>query len=237
MTDASELRILEVEDERSPLAVQALELFERTFDPRDRHQVEELRYEIAEKRLRLLAPFDFHLLIGCSGDALLGAIIGNYLAGVNAGFISYLAVAESGRGRGIGRLLRADLVAHFRADAQRAGQADLAWVLGEVRAANPWLRRLVRHRGAIPFDLTYYHPGMRPGAGSPPYVLYRQPVSDARVDLPMPLVRQILYAIYRRAYRVRYPLQHAGFAAMLEELEGRETVGAHPDFEYPDAAS
>src|SRR5690606_13952474 len=139
------------------------------------------------------------------------------------------------RGRGVGRLLRAELVARTRADAQRSGQADLNWVLGEVRAANPWLRQLVRKRGAIPFDLTYYHPGMAPGTDAPPYVLYRQPVADGREELPAELVRQIIYAIYRRAYRVRYPLQHPGFVAMLRELENRAIVGAHPAFEYADA--
>jgi hypothetical protein len=46
-------------------------------------------------------------------------------------------------------------------------------------------------------------------------------------------VRRILYTVYRRAYRVRYPLEHAGFRNMLAQLEGREFVGAHPDFDMP----
>ena len=29
----------------------------------------------------------------------------------------------------------------------------------------------------------------------------------------------------------RYPLTHAGFAAMIEELESRDTIGVHPRWE------
>ncbi|MCI0436810.1 MAG: GNAT family N-acetyltransferase [Gemmatimonadetes bacterium] len=222
--------VVEIMDERTPLADRAVGLFEATFDRRDRHAVDELRAEIAEKRYGLLAPFNFHLLAARAGDDLIGAIMGCYLAGVNAGFVDYLAVRPGDRGRGVGRILRPRLVDQFREDAREAGRDELAWVLGEVRLENPWLRRLVETRGAIPFDLAYFHPGMRPGVHSPPYVLYRQPFGDLRKELPNALVRRILYAVYRRAYRVRYPLQHEGFMAMIEALEGRESVGIHPDF-------
>ena len=89
--------------------------------------------------------------------------------------------------------------------------------------------RIVRTRGAIPFDLEYYHPG-RSLHGDERYILYRQPIGDARRELPVSLVRRTLYTVYRRGYRVRYPLNRDIFNAMLKQLEGRETVGVHPDF-------
>jgi GNAT superfamily N-acetyltransferase len=230
----TELEVVEVDDERSSLADDAIALFERTFDRRDRHKAEELRSEIAEKRLQLLAPFDFHFLVAHANGNIQGAIMGCYLAGTNAGFINYLAVLEAERGLGTGRLLRPKLVELFRQDARRFENGDLDWVIGEVRLDNPWMRRLVRNRGAIPFDLTYYHPGMQPSLDPPQYVLYRQPFADPRSELPASLVRRILYAVYRRAYRVRYPLYHEGFLDMLAQLEGRVTVGAHRDFEMPE---
>ncbi|HUF51777.1 MAG TPA: GNAT family N-acetyltransferase [Longimicrobiales bacterium] len=231
---ATAVRVVEVDDERSPLADDSLALIARTFDPRDSHPPDELRAEIAEKRLGLIAPFDFHVLAASEGDVVIGVVIGAYLAGVNAGFVNYLAVAESHRGHGVGRLLRPALVQCFRDGARRAGNTDLNWVLGEVRSVNPWLQRLVASRGAVPFDLAYYHPGMRPGPHASPYILYRQPVGNHAIELPVALVRQLLYAIYRRAYRVRYPLRHEGFTAMLEQLAARDVVGPHPGFVYPD---
>jgi GNAT superfamily N-acetyltransferase len=230
-TPGPTVRVAEVADERDPAAAAALELITQSFAARERHATGDLLSEIAERRLDALSSQRFHMLTAhVEGDEdPAGVIIGVYLDGVNAGFVSYLAVRERYRGRRIGRVLRPRLVDQFREDARHAGHADLAWVLGEVRLRSPWLRRLVRTRGAIPFDLTYYHPGM--SLDSPePYVLYRQPVADTRLDLPVAEVRRLLFAIYRRAYRVRYPLQREAFNDMMDQLDQRASIGVHPDF-------
>lgn len=229
--DEPDLELVPVNDEREPLAERAMALIHGMFAPADRQPVSELLSELKERRLGLLSNHNFHLIAAVAPDDAepAGAIIGVYLGGVNAGLVMYLAVRREYRGHGLGRLLRPRLIQAFQEDARKAGHDDLAFVLGEVRATSPWLRRLVDTRGAIPFDLDYYHPGMGPGSGQK-YVLYRQPVGDARTDLPVGLVRRILYAIYRRAYRVRYPLQREGFVAMLHQLEGRRRVGFHPEF-------
>jgi GNAT superfamily N-acetyltransferase len=224
-------RIVEVGDERDPVAEEALALIRDSFPPYDRHPLDELRSEVAEKRLGLLTAYDFHLLalVGEKGRVM-AAGAGVYLAGVNAGFVSYLAVHPDFRRRKLGRRVRARLVELFREDARRNGREELAWVLGEIRIDSPWLRGLVQGGGAIPFDLVYYHPGMTPGVSPVPYLLYREPVGDPRPVLPADEVGRILYAVWRRAYRVRYPLAREAFTAMLEQLEGRETVGMHPEF-------
>lgn len=226
-----EIRLVPITDEREPLAERAFALIHGMFAPADRQPISELASELAERRLGLFSNYNFHVIAATHGgsDEPAGAIIGVYLGGVNAGLVMYLAVKEDFRGRRIGRLLRPALVEAFRQDARRAGREDLSFVLGEVRARSPWLRRLVRTRGAIPFDIDYYHPGMSPGAGEK-YVLYRQPMGDDRRELSVALTRRILYAIYRRAYRVRYPLQREGFVSMLRQLEGRTSVGVHPAF-------
>ena len=229
MTDA--VRIVEIRDEREPLAEAALAVIADMFAASDRQPLTELRSEIAERRLGILSGYNFHLLAALyEGDPEpAGTIIGLYLDGVNAGFITYLAVRRQHRGRRLARLLRPRLIEAFRKDAMLSGHDDLAWILGEVRAESPWLRRLVRTRGAIPFDIEYYHPGMTLDRHER-YILYREPIGDHRIDLPAELVRRTLYAIYRRGYRVRYPLNREIFNAMLEQLEGREFIGVHPDF-------
>jgi GNAT superfamily N-acetyltransferase len=230
-----QFRLVDITDEREPLAERAFDLIHGMFAPADRQPVAELMSELAERRLGLLSSHNFHLIaaVGARDDdppgEPVGAIIGVYLGGVNAGLVMYLAVREEHRGRRLGRLLRPRLVEAFREDARAAGHDDVAFVMGEVRVNSPWLRRLVRTRGAIPFDFDYFHPGMSPGVGDR-YVLYREPKGDTRTDLSVRFTRRLLYAIYRRAYRVRYPLQREGFMAMLRQLEGRSTVGVHPRF-------
>lgn len=228
------MRIDEVEDERTTVAEAALRVIAASFPPGEVHPLEELRMEVAETRLGLLNFYDFHLLaLRDAAGAVVGAGAGVYLAGVNAGLVTYLATRPEVRGRRLGREVRAHLVERFQADARRAEWETLHWVLGEVRRDSPWLRRLVRVGSAVPFDLTYFHPGQSPDAATP-YVLYREPVGDHRRALPADEVRRILYAVWRRGYRVRYPLARAAFQRMLEELEGREEVGPHPDFRVPE---
>lgn len=219
-------RLHEVLDERDPRAEAALELIAGAFRRPERQPLAELRSEIAEKRLGLLTAMDFHLLVAVGEDgAVQGTVAGMYLEGVNAGYVTYLAVGPRFQGRRLAPRLREALVERFRADARAAGFDDLAWVLGEVQGDSPWLQRLLRTRGAVTFDLRYRHPGV-PQDGSPDgHVLYRQPVGDRREELPVTLVRRILYAIYRRGYRIPYPLDSPGFRAMLAELEDRITVG------------
>ncbi len=222
-------RVEEIEDEREPLAREALGLIHDAFPPHERQPLDQIAMEVAEKRLGLLTSYDFHLFAAVSETGRASAVsAGVYLGGVNAGFVTYLAVRPGNRGRHLGRRMRVRLVEAFRADARSAGRDDLAWVVGEVRLENPWLRRLVRDRAAIPFDLTYLHPGVEPGEKGEDWVLYRQPVGDPRVEIPAREVRQLLYAIWRRAYRVRWPLDVPGFRAMLDEIESRTTIGAHP---------
>jgi GNAT superfamily N-acetyltransferase len=231
MNDSPAYRLIPILDEREPLAGRAFSLIHGMFAPADRQPISELASELAERRLGLFSNHNFHLIAAVpeGSDDPAGAIIGVYLGGVNAGMVMYLAVQKEHRGSGVGRMLRPRLIEAFQEDARRAGKSDIAFVLGEVRAASPWLRRLVRTRGAIPFDLDYYHPGMTPGPGGR-YVLYRQPFQDRRLELSVHHTRRIIYAIYRRAYRVRYPLQREGFVAMLRQLECRDRIGVHPAF-------
>lgn len=226
-----ELTIAEVEDERSPEARASLRLLGDSFPPQDRQPLEQIAMEVAEKRLGLLTSYDFHLFAASTADGeVVGIAAGLYLGGVNAGFVTYLAVNPQRRAKHLGRRLRVELVEAFRRDARREGWDELRWVLGEVRLDNPWLQRLIRDRGAVPFDLAYYHPGVMPGQPDERWVIYRQPIGDDRREIPALEVRQVLYAVWRRAYRVRWPLEREGFRAMLDELEGREMVGVHPDF-------
>jgi ribosomal protein S18 acetylase RimI-like enzyme len=226
---AGEDRIVEVRDERTAVADGALALIQRAFAPRERQPLHQIAMEIAEKRLGLLTSYDFHLLAAVSPeDEVMAVVSGVYLGGVNAGFVTYLAVEAAFRDRHLGRRLRVALIDAFRRDARALEWPELAAVVGEVRMESPWLRRLVRDRAVLPLDLTYFHPGEDPSDPDTEWILYRQPVADHRTELPAVEVRQLLYAIWRRAYRVRWPLEQEGFQVMLKELEGRIEIGAHP---------
>lgn len=232
MTDEETgLRVVYVDDERMPLAREALELIVHSIG--DVQPVEDLLSELEERRYGMPAGGDYHLLaLVNERDEPVAAAAGVYLKGVNAGFVTYLAVRRDARQQQLGSGLRAQLVEALRDDARAAGAGDLAWVVGEVRGDSPWLRTLVRTGQVIPFDMPYFHPWQsRRTEGT--YVLYREIVADTRPELPSDEVGRLLYNIYRRAYRIRFPLQSDTFEYMLRKLQGRATVGVHPDFADP----
>jgi hypothetical protein len=137
------------------------------------------------------------------------------------------------RNQQLGRKLRAHLLECFHADARRIHGAELAWTVGEVRRESAWLRTLVQGGRAITFHLGYFHPWMALRAEGR-YVLYREPAADTRAEIPADEVARLLFAIWRRAYRIRYPLQSETFCYMLRGLEGREMIGPDPGFAATD---
>lgn len=226
--EADGLRVVEVEDERSGVARAAFDLIAESIW--DVQPQKDLLSELEEGRRGLPAGGPYHLLALVDADgAPAAAAAGVYLEGVNAGFVTYLAVRADRRGELLGRRLRGHLVEAFRADARRILGTEPAWTVGEVRRESRWLRTLVRDGRAIPFDFGYFHPWM-PRRAEGAYVLYREPLGDAREELPAREVVRLVYAIWRRAYRFRFPLQSDTFCHMLDALEGRGTVGIHPDF-------
>lgn len=225
---AVDLRPVRIEDERSELAARAIALIHEAIG--DVQPTADLLSELEERRRGLPSGGDYHLLVLLDErDEVAAAAGGVYLEAVNAGFITYLAVAPEQRNRRLGRQLRAHLLDAFREDARRAHGGPLAWTVGEVRRESRWLQTLVRSGQAIPFDLAYFHPWM-PLRAAGRYVLYREPDGDTRAELPQGEVLRLLYAIWRRAYRIRFPLQSDTFTHMLRRLEARETVGADPTF-------
>jgi GNAT superfamily N-acetyltransferase len=226
-----DLRVVTVDDERTPLATEALELISTAIG--DVQPVNDLLSEVEERRRGMPSGGDYHLLAMVDdGGRAAAAAAGIYLEGVNAGFITYLAVRQDLRGQLLGRGLRAHLVESIRQESRRKTGADPAWTVGEVRRGSPWLQTLVQAGQAVTFDIPYFHPWMsRRSEGR--YVLYREPMADARTELPADEVVRLVYAIWRRAYRIRFPLQSETFCYMIDRLQASGMIG--PDAEFAEA--
>ena len=222
------LVITAVDSVRDPWFRGAFSLYSRVFPPSEQIDREYFQNVFEEKRLGLLAPFNCHFLVAHQRGRVVGFISGSYLAIVNLGFVGYLAVAPDNSGRQVGSRLRRRLVDVMQRDARAAGHDDLMGMMGEVEEGNPWLERMRRH-GALAFDLDYFQPSAD-GTDVVPLVLYLQPVGGRRHlrSLKVSAMRRVLYAIYRRLYRIRFPLKLPEFQRMFRQLEGRTRVGARP---------
>ncbi|HLL54346.1 MAG TPA: GNAT family N-acetyltransferase [Myxococcaceae bacterium] len=223
------LRVVEVTDERSELARRAIARIQDAIW--DVHPTGSLLAELRETRLGTARGGAYHLLamLDTGEQDPVAAAAGVYLEAVNAGFVSYLAVREDQRGRGLGRELRGHLLEAFRAQARRARGVDPACVLGEVERESEWLRMLVREGRVVPLDVPYFHPWMSRGAEHH-YALYLEPMADKRTELPSAEVARLIEAIWRRAYHFDRLERSDTFRYMMQRLEGRETVGPDPEF-------
>jgi GNAT superfamily N-acetyltransferase len=218
------VRIESVVSVGSPKFHASFALYRRVF-PKDEQMPKRYFYEhLTEERLGLSRPFNFHYLVALQGDKVLGFGCCTYLALVNMGFIDYLAVDSGATGKGVGSRLRDRLVEELRTDARRVSAQDLLAVLGETREESPWLRRLAR-KGAFALDIDYLQPPLEDHKNPVPLVLYVQPVAKPFDSLHTDEVRQVLYTLYRRLYRIPYPLQDPNFRYMLKQLKGRDRVG------------
>ncbi len=220
------ITIESLDDHREPGFNEALRLYHRVFPAKEKIERKYFIDLLREKRQGFLYPFNIHFLIGWKHGRVVGLATGSYLSVVNMGFVGYLASDPRLTGERIGSRLRVRLVKEMRRDARATGQADLEAVMGEVELENPWLRYLVRSRGALALDLDYRQPALRHGTPSVPLVLYLEPVSGSVRRLSVRRVRSILYSIFRRVYRVRFPLRDPSLRRILRSLEGRRWIGA-----------
>ena len=226
-----EARVVRVTDERTPIAREALELIADAIG--DVQPINDLLSELEERRLGLPSGGGYHLLARVdAAGGVTAAAAGTYLEKVNAGFITYLAVRKDQRSQRLGRALRKHLVDSIREEARATRGEEPSWVVGEIRSDSPWLRTLVAAGRAVPFAFPYFHPWMTRAAEGR-YVLYREPLGDVRRELPAQEVMGLVYAIWRRAYRIRFPLHSEIFRYMLQTIEAQGTIGPHPDFGVP----
>ncbi len=224
-----EITIESLEDHHQPGFRDALRLYHRVFPAKEkidrRYFVDLLR----EKRLGLQFPGNIHILVARRHGRVVGLATGSYLAAVNVGFVGYLASQPALKGARVGSRLRTRLVAEMRRDARASGRADLDAVMGEVEASSPWLRHLLRRHAALALDLDYRQPALRAGTPAVPLVLYLEPISGPMRSVSVRRMRSILYAIFRRVYRVRFPLRDPSFRRVLRSLKRRRLIGSRRD--------
>jgi GNAT superfamily N-acetyltransferase len=217
------VQVVEITDERDPRFLQAVAIIRDSVQ--EVQPTQDLQSEIEESRRGLRSMSQYHLLVTISPEGMpLAAAAGAYLRGVNVGYIAYLAVAEQWRRARFGTALRTRLVETFKRDALELEGRELSWVVGEVRRKNRWLQQLVKQGKAVPFDISYFHPWQsreREGA----YVFYRESIADRRTNLPSAEVKTLIYAIWRYAYRIAYPIRSETFRYMLEQLGNRPEIG------------
>ncbi|HTK56956.1 MAG TPA: GNAT family N-acetyltransferase [Gemmatimonadales bacterium] len=219
------LRLRELLTPGDPALARAYQILQETFPTSELIRAAEFLRAMTERAAGAWNDLLWHVVVGERGSLLNGVVTGTYLAALNVGFVSYLAVDPKQRSRGIGHRLRRSLIELFDGDAWHFHGRPAEAVVGEVEPHNPWLQRLIREQGAIALDVPYRQPSIRPGEPTVPLVLYYQPLQGRRTSLPVQEVRQILFGIWHHAYRIVTPFSDPEFREMMRALAGRDVVG------------
>jgi len=223
----SPITLREIREPSDPALTRAYRLLSRSFVDGERVDKREWLGSLREAADGLLSDLAWHLIVAEDPDgAVLGLVSGTYLGSINVGVIGYLATTPEARSRGLGSRLRTRLRAAFTKDAERIRGEPIDAIIGEVSSHNRWLRTLAGRPGVILLDFPYLQPKLRAGDAPSPFTLYYESLRRQRTRLPVTELRRILYAIWRRIYRIPRPLDRPGFRAMLRALEGRRTIGA-----------
>jgi len=219
------LRMREIAGEDDPALRGAYTLLRRTFPPKELVPLGEMQNSLREREARVLTDLRWHMIVALRGEEVVGVGSGTYLGSLNVGIIGYLTVDPEERAGGLGARVRARLRKAFEQDALTIRSESLTALVGEVEADNPWLDYLVRRRGALALDFPYLQPEVRSDREPVPLVLYYQPLRRPIKRLPAATVRQLVFALWRRGYRIAAPMRDPRFRRMLRALEGRRTVG------------
>lgn len=224
---SSRVTLREITDPRDRALAPAYRLLSQSFERGERVEKREWVGSLRENADGLLSDLAWHLIIAEDEQGrVLGLVSGTYLGNVNVGVIGYLAIVAEARSRGLGSRLRTRLRRCFERDAQRIRGEPVEAIIGEVSPSNRWLRTLASRPGVVILDFTYLQPRLREGDEPSPFTLYYESLGRPRSSIPVSALRRILYAIWRRIYRIPRPLDRPAFRAMMRSLEGRRTVGA-----------
>ena len=227
----------EVFDPADPSMVAAHQLLQRSFHKSELVPRSEWRNLLRERKAGLWFDSRWHLIVADLAGEVIGVASGTYLGNVNTGVVGYLAVSEAARGLGVGPRLRARLRTLLRRDALKIAGEPLEAIIGEVRPDNPWLRTLVRRDRVLALDFAYYQPHLHLFSRPVPLVLYYESLGRNRRQLPVALLRKLLFTTFRRIYRIARPMSNAAFRRMLAELEGRKSIGRLAAGDLPEFAA
>ena len=224
-TRGGRVTIRELREGTDPALGRAYSLLRRTFPPHELVPKRELVATLHERAAGVLTDLNWHMFVAEHRGRVVGAASGWYVGSLNIGVIGYVLVARGQRSGGLGPRIRRRLRQAFERDATRIRGIPLRALVGEVEERNPWLRHLVNRRDALALDITYLQPAI--GDARPvPLVLYWESLGAPRRSISVATARKLLYALWRRLYRVQRPLEDRSFRKMLQQLQGRRRIAA-----------
>jgi len=191
--EADALSLVEVQNAQSPLAKQALAIYEASFPPEERESQDSLLTLINLSAQGPLADGTlFHFLAGVSGEAVQAMALYTYHPQQRLGFLGYMAITAVSRGQGLGGWMFQQTMARL---AEEAGERPLGmcWEvqrpsdfndLHERELAERRIRFYQRHGSLIFPEVDLLTPSLGEGLPDVSYHLMYYPLDGATAVSP-----------------------------------------------------
>ena len=209
----------EVREDDLTLIEESYALLQRNMGASGVEDLDSYRKALSTEADPLVVPV---LVCGLVKGRVVAAAVGAYLVEPNLGFVSYGAVEEAWRRRGVYTVLRERLVERIRYLSIEQGRSGPSYVVSEMEPGSFLLRRYV-DRGSHVADGAYEQPAEQ-GLPNRPMKLVLQPVEAA--DRPSPdETLEIVRQVYERVYRIRHVEAHPAFVRVARSIRSPEGAG------------
>ena len=213
MSPVRELPLEPIERPGGPGWAEAMALYRDAFPAAEREPEAQLARRLEAGRYRLVLARRSGAA-RCEAPAGLGFSVLDRVPEHDYAVLTYLAVARSERGRGIGGTLAAEVVDSFRRRRREA------WLLVEAR--EPGLVALYRARGFAPVSLDYRVPAFD-GPGEHAMTLLLHGLTEA-AEVPGEVLARMIRHMFVAGYGVRE--RDPRLRAQLERIPAQCALGA-----------
>lgn len=209
-------------------------------DRNERESLAQFRAYLRLKESGWYGDNNYHVLVACSGERVLGGAVLDYLARPGAGIVEFLFVLPEGRGMGLGRALLQAGTDAVRADARAAGRRLQAM----VAEMNDPYRHPDRPDNMDPFERAriwgawgfqkvlcpYAQPALAPGRRAVGYLtlICRLHARPDAATLDAAWLRLVVAEYMRWAMRIEEPERNPEFSALSAYLAARRRVQLLP---------
>ena len=213
---ASPVAALEVREDDPTLVEESHAFLKRNMGASGVEDMGSYRKTLSRTTDPLVVPV---MVCGLVEGKVIAAAVGAYLVELNLGFVSYGAVEEAWRRRGVYTALRERLVERIRRRSVEHGRPGPSYVVSEMDPGSFLLRRYAE-RGAYVKPGAYEQPAEQ-GLPNRRLKLVLQPVEAAGPPGPdetLDIVRQV----YARVYRIRDVDAHPVFVRAARSIRRSE---------------
>lgn len=212
---------------------------------RKRLRVRDVGADTATEKILIQAGYTLHLVAAFIGDTIVGAIYGHLISHItednlSVGFVTYITVHPAHRRHGVGTAMILELQRIVNEEALRLTGKPIFGMVYEIEEkGKEGIKATVKRLGALPLDIVYHQPALRPGYEPEQMNLWFQPVPriphemivafTMNATIVRGIVQNMLTMEYVGSELKGFDLQSRPYIAFLDSIVNKITISILPE--------